>query len=833
MSLLSSIHFALKQCWREWKAGELTVLLMALIIAISSHTAIGFFTDRVDKAMSYRARDLVGGDLILKSARPIPSAWLSEARDQSLKVALTQQFSSIVMHGDNMLLVSVKAVDAAYPLKAPLKTSQVLYGDSQLTRSGPKLNEVWVEAGVLSRLDMKVGETLTLGVIDLKVARVITLEPDRGGSMYSFTPRVMLNVGDLARTEVVQSGSRIAYKALFVGEDENIRLFENWLKPNLSPSHHLTVAGEQSPVVGNALGRAKQFMGLASLIAVLLAAVAIASSGKHYSERHFDTSAMLRCFGCSQNDILFIYLFQLLLLALIGSISGIALGWLAQYVLLYLLKDLLPAVIPAADWRVAWSGLGLGCVVLLGFTLPSVIRLRRISPLRVLRKDLEPLPLSAWTVYGSAILLVILLMWFYTGSLPMTLSVLAGAGLVWLLTGTFIKVIFYLLEKSAASLSFSVRAGTRNLLRRKQDALAQTAAFGLTLMAMLVVLFVRTDLLENWKKSLPDDVPNHFVINILPDQVASFSAFLEQRHIKDNALYPMSRGRLTRINDLPVQKVVSKDARGSDGLNRELNLTWSDTLQADNKILSGEWWAENEKPDKPEVSVESRLAKRLGIKMGDSLTFFTGQNEWQAEVKSIRSVQWESFRPNFYFVFDPRSVTHLPATYMTSFYLPAEKKVLLTEVVKTFPAISVFEMDAMLMQLKGIITQVIAAIEYVLFFNLAAGLVVTLSTLNASLEERLREGALMRTLGASGKFIRRSHWSEFGLMGLTAGVVALVGAELVRALSSIYLFQMSYTPIWWAWFVVPLSASFGIAVLGVYSSRKVLTQSPAIVLRDL
>jgi len=584
--------------------------------------------------------------------------------------------------------------------------------------------------------------------------------------------------------------------------------------------------------VGSALVRAERFMGLASLIAVLLAAVAIAISGKHYSTRHFDTSAILRCLGCKQNDLVFIYLFQMLLVAVLGSIAGIALCWTAQFILLYLLRDVLPDVVPAAGWQAAWSGLGLGLVVLLGFTLPSVMRLRTVSPLRVLRNDLSPLPVSGWLVYGSALFIVIVLMWFYTGSLIMTLSVLGGAVLVFLLTLLLIALLFALLERSSGMLSVSMRAGLRNLLRRKQETLVQTLAFALTLMAMLVVIFIRTDLLSNWQESLPDDAPNHFVINILPDKVQLFESYLSEKNLSTSKVYPMSRGRLIEINGIPVKQAVTKDEENNESLNRELNLTWSDTLQEENKLLEGQWWQENSVVGLPEVSIESRLAKKLGIQIGDRLAFFTGRKNWQAEVKSIRDVKWESFRPNFYFVFNPRSIENLPVTYMTSFYLSPEQKPMLKELVKTFPAITIFEMDAILSQLKGIISQVIVAIEYVLLFVLAAGLMVTLAAVQASLDERLQEGALMRTLGAHRDLIRRSQWSEFGGMGLIAGIVAVLGTELISFLASRFLFHMDYSPLWWAWAIVPIAAACLLALLGAFSARKVLAKSPIIVLRE-
>ena len=836
MNTVLRMRLALKLCWRELKAGELTVLLAALLIAISSHTAIGFFTDRIERAMTYKAGDSVGGDLVVHSARPLTLTssenWQAKADTVALAYTSVLLFSSVVVHDEDMLLVSVKAVGDQYPLKAPLKTSETAYGQPKTTRSGPPVGEAWVDARVLNELNLDIGEVLTLGAMSLRVSRVLVFEPDRGGSMYSFTPRVMMHRADLAQAEVLQDGSRVEYHTLFAGQPEAITAYQQWMTPQLKPGQKIMTPGEQASTVGDALARAKRFMGLASLIAVLLAAVAIAMSGKHYSVRHFDTSAMLRCLGCKQNDVVFIYLFQMLLIALLGSLAGVALGWLAQFMLIYFLKDLLPEVVPAAGWAAAWSGMGLGLVVLLGFTLPSVLRLRAVSPLRVLRKDLNPLPLSAWLVYSSALGLTMVLMGYYTGSWVMTLSVLGGAVLVFLLTALFIAMLFVLLEKASGKFSLSMRAGLRNLLRRKTETLVQTLAFALTLMAMLVIVFIRTDLLNNWQQSLPDDAPNHFVINILPDKVPAFEAYLDAQSLVRSKTYPMSRGRLLEINGVAVKQAVTKEEENNESLNRELNLTWSDTLQEENSLVAGAWWQAGVTAETPEVSIESRLAKKLGISVNDRLTFFTGGQNWQAEVKSIRDVKWESFNPNFYFVFNPNQVAHLPATYMTSFYLSAEQKPMLKNLVKTFPSITVFEMDAILNQVKSIISQVIVAIEYVLLFVLAAGMMVTLAAMQASLDERLQEGALMRTLGAQRRLIRRSQWGEFGCIGFIAGLVAVMGTELVSFLTGRFIFHISYSPLWWAWAIVPLGAALLVALLGSFSTRKILAQSPMSVLRE-
>ncbi len=833
MSLMLRWRFAWTQLQREWQAGELTILMLALLIAIASHTAIGFFTDRISRAMEFKARDMIGGDLVLTSPRPITEAWLQQATQSGLNTAQTQQFSSVVSSADGMLLVAAKSVSEAYPLKGSLKISETLFGLDHETTSGPKRGEAWVEPRVMSALQLTIGDSLELGSIELPVTRILTFEPDRGGNFYSFTPRVMIHQADLSRTEIVQPGSRVEYQYLFAGTDENIARFTQWLQPQLTPSHKLHGLADERPAVGNALDKAQQYMSLASLVALLLAAVAVAVTGRHYSTRHFDTSALLRCLGCQQRDILFIYLIQLSLLALIGGLVGNLFGWLTQMILLALVTDLLPAQIPTTSLAPFWSGMILSFVVLLGFTMPSIMRLKAVPPQRVLRKDLTPLPNSARLVYALSLTSIAGLMWFYTDNLRLTLSVITGSMLIFALASILIRLLFILLEKSLPFMPVSLRAGLRNFLRRRSEAVGQTMAFSLTLMAMLVVIFLRTELISKWQDTIPDDAPNHFVVNVLPAERDSFSNFLNERHIVSGQLYPVVRGRLTRINDKPVRDHVSKEEQNTDSLNRELNLTWSTELQEDNEIISGRWWDEIESTGMPGVSIESKLAKRLNIIMGDQLTFFTGDSDWSANVTSIRTVKWDSFHPNFYMIFAPGTLDELPMTYMTSFYLAPEEKTLLGPMIKDFPAITVLEMDAILSQVKGIITQAMLAIEAILLFVLAAGLSITLATIKASMDHRLRESALMRTLGADRSLIMRSNWSEFAGMGLIAGVLAVSGAELINLMMYQRIFQLSFEPTWWAWLLVPLLSAALIGSAGVFSSRKTVTNSPMSVLREL
>jgi len=831
MTLSQQLKFAPRLMWREWKSGEFTVLLLALIVAIASHTAIGHFSDRITRAMATNANNLIGGDLVFSSARPISEEVTSESSRLGLRSANTQRFLTVATADDEILLVSVKSVSTEYPLKGQVKVTEELFGEETPLSSGPQPGNVWVEARVLQTLQIEIGSKIEIGD---SVSKILTYEPDRGNNFYSFNPRVMIAKADLAATNVVQPGSRVWYRQMFAGDELAIASMQKWLSENAEPGQRIRTLDEDRPAVSQALIKAKQYMGLASLLALLLAAVAIANSGRHYSQRHYDTSALLRCLGAQQNDILRIYLVQLCLLALIGGILGNIAGWAAQAGLFIIINDLLPNNLPTISYTPVVSGIVLSFVVLLGFTLPSVLRLKSVSPLRVLRNDLSPYPLSSLLVYGGSTVMVMLLMWFYTGSLTLTLSILLGSMVVIAIAFVGIRLMFGAIGWCLPSFPLKVRAGIRNFLRRKREAVSQTMAFGLTIMAMLVVVFLRTELVTTWQDTIPADAPNHFVLNLQKDETTPYTEFVAEQNLQADQLYPVIRGRLTRVNDKPMVEHVSKEERRHESLSRELNLTWSPDLPPDNKLVTGEWWqGPATDQDEIQVSVEQQLAEKLAISVGDKLTFFTGNRDWDAVVSSIRSVKWDNFNPNFYMVFQPGSLTDLPTTWINSFHLPPEKKKVLIQMLRQFPAITLIEMDSILNQVKNIITQVTIAIESILLFVLLAGFVVTLSAIQSSMNDRLREGALVRTLGADRKLLKVNQWSEFASMGFLSGLIGVAGAEIIVAQLYQRIFELSYVPTWWAWIIMPLISAGLVGLAGVYSSRRILQEPPMKSLRTL
>jgi putative ABC transport system permease protein len=849
MRALRNFRLSLRLLARDWRAGELRIFAAALVIAVGAVTAVGFFNDRVTRGLAYQSAELLGADLVLLSPQPVTPDWLARAADYGLAHSEILEFSSVAIRDDRLQLSSIRAVDKNYPVRGAVRTSGVLYAPDSVTREIPAPGTVWVEARVMHALALELGQYLEVGSARFKVTRVLTHEPGRGGNFFGIAPRVLMNRADVVATGVIQPGSRVTYGYGFAGAETGIQKYREWLKTRLGPSHQLIDVRDGNATIARAIERVERYIGLTSLLAVILAGVAIAMGAHRYSRRHYDMSALLRCFGASQRDVVQLYLPPLFVLGVIASGAGCLLGWVAQEVIHFLMQDFFPVRLPPPGFAPVIFGVLTGLITLAGFAVVPVLRLKNVPPLRVLRRELTPLPASAWAVYGAAAAAVIVLMWRYTHSWVLTLSVLAGAlaaaavlaALAWgLLRATrrlhlHVGVAWRFADGTKAR---AARQGWRvcgfgfnNLWRRTQASVGQTLAFGLTLMAMALMTLVRSDLLSTWQGQLPADTPNHFAFNILPQDVAPMQRFFAANAVPAQALYPLVRGRLTAINDVPVTLAVTKEETGNEAIQRELNLTWTDILPPDNTLVRGAWWASAGSAG--DVSVEEKLANKLGIALGDALTFSVAGAPLQARVASIRKVQWESFHPNFYMIFPRGALDAYPTTYLTSFYLAPDRKPLLTALVRAFPAVTVLETDQVLTQVRTILTQVTAAVEFVLLFVLAAGFAVLYAALAASLDERFHEGALWRALGASRRQLRAAQLAEFTVLGVLAGVLAAIGTELIAWLIYTRVFELDYHPKWPVWLIAPLAGGLLIGLAGYLGTRRVVRQSPMTVLREL
>jgi putative ABC transport system permease protein len=827
---MSRFNLALRLLWRDSRSGELTILILALIIAVTSSTAIALFSDRLQRTMTNQTAEFLAADLVISSPAPIAAEWLAKATQLDLAQAQTAEFSSVLIEHDELLLSGIKAVSSTYPLRGFLKTTTADYATETISHKGPEQGTAWLEKRIFSALKLKLGDPITVGEKQLTITHIITYEPDKKGDIYSFSPRVMINMADLHDTKIVQPGSRVHYFFQFSGEAKALAEFTQWLKPQLNPSQRLLDIHEDRPELGTALNRAERYLGLSSTLVILISGVAIAMATRRYTERHFNAIALLRCLGCKQNEILWLYSSQFIVLGLLASAIGCLLGWFAQAGLFYLLRELLPQQVANPGLLAVFFGFIIGMATLLGFALPPLLRLKQVSPLRVLRRELEPMPSSAWLVYGLSIGIIGLLIWKYTDDLKMTLSIL-GVGLLTLLVfGLLIYSLLNIARKWLPSMSLTWRFGLQGLLRNSRASVSQILAFSITLVAMVLSFTVRTDLIDNWQKQLPDNAPNHFALNIFPDQKAAFQQELQQQQINGSQFYPVVKGRLVEINNTPVQQIVSKDSQGENATHRELSLTWSQDLPEENKIVAGNWWSNQQQG---QVSIEEKLATSLKIKLGDLLKFTVGSQQINATVTSIRKLRWDTMKPNFYMVFSPGTLDAYPSTFITSFYLPETQKNALNTVVKKFPGTTILEVDLILKQFKIILTQLTQAINYLLYFALMAGFTVLFAAVYATLDERIYEGALMRTLGANRSLLRTTHIIEFSTLGLISGVLAVVISEAIIYALYTQVMAIEYHPGFYLWAVIPFTGALFVGMAGCWGVRQVLNKSPLRILREL
>ncbi|MEO1879460.1 MAG: FtsX-like permease family protein, partial [Methylococcales bacterium] len=797
---MNRVNLGLRLLFRDGRSGELNLLVIALIIAVTSSTAVSLFADRLHHSMSTQAAEFLAADLVITSPGLIPPQWLSKAQSLHLNTARTAEFSTVLIENDELLLAGTKAVSSQYPLRGYLKTVTADYSTETIRHQGPEQGEVWVDKRILSALKMALGNDLQVGEKTLRITRLISYEPDKRGDLYSFSPRVMMNDTDLAATQVLKPGSHVHYFFQFSGPATAIKQFNHWVKPQLNASQRIMDIHQDRPQLGNALSRAERYLGLSSIVVILIAGVAIAMSTRRYSERHFDTTALLRCLGCKQHEIISLYLLQFIILGLVASLIGVGLGWLAQDILFHLLRDLLPAEVPTPSLMAVILGFVTGQAILLGFALPPLLRLKKVSPLRVLRRDLEPLPSSAWLVYSLTLSLVSILIWQYTQDFKMTATIIGGGVIAVIISGFSIYALLLQSKKALPFLGLAGRLGLQSILRSPQSSVSQILAFSITLLAMILIFTVRTDVLDDWQKQLPDNAPNHFVLNIFPQQANAFKQQLQQLNITDAQFYPVVRGRLVKINDIAVQQIVSKDSQGERATHRDLSLTWAERLPKDNKTIAGTWSSEQ----KGQLSIEQKLANSLHVSLGDKLTFTIGSQQVQASISHIRSVQWDSMKPNFYMLFSPGTLENYPSTLITSFYLTDTNKNYLNILVKEFPSITILEVDLIIKQFKIILTQLTAAINYLLYFSLLAGFTVLFATVYSTLDHRIYESTLMRTFGASQRLLTTSHLIEFSLIGLLSGLIAVFMSELIIYTLYTLVLHLDYHISNLLWWFVPL-----------------------------
>ncbi len=827
---MNRFSLSLRLLWLDRRSGELTLLLAALVIAVTSSAAIALFSDRLQRTMTVQTAEFLAADLVIATPHAIPENWLKKADALTLTPARTVEFSSVLMEHGEMLLASIKAVSSGYPLRGEVKITTGDGHPESIGSHGPEPGTAWVERRVLSALRLALGDSLTVGEKSFKVTRLIAYEPDKRSDFYSFSPRVMINEADLAATQAIQPGSHVHYFFQFIGPFQALADYQKWLTPRITAEQRIMNIRDDRPELGSALNRAQRYLGLSSLLVVVIAGVAIAMATRRYGERHFDNIALLRCLGLKQQEMLWLYGGQFVALGLCAGAIGCLLGWFVHNGLFQLLQNLLPQKVAQPSLSALLFGFVIGFAMLLGFALPPLLRLRQVSPLRVLRRELAPLPVSGWIVYGLALAVIGLLVWQYSNDLKMTVTLLVSGLSVLLLLSLLVYGLLAQIKNCLPRLGLAWRFGLQGLTRNRRGSVNQVVAFSLTLVAMILSLGVRNDLLDDWHRQLPGHAANHFALNIFPEQLDAFQQALQAQAPESNRFYPVVRGRLVAINQNPVQKIASKDSMVEMATDRELSLTWAELLPEDNKLVDGRWWVDQ---STHRVSVEQKLADDLNIKLGDELAFTIGGQSLNAFVTSIRALRWDTMKPNFYMIFSPGTLTEFPSTYLTSFYLPQEQKNRLNGLVKQFPNVTVLEVDTIVQQFKTILRQLTAAINYLLYFALAAGFTVLFAAVYANLDARIHESALLRTLGANRRLLTCAHLIEFGSLGVIAGLLAVLMAETITYALYTQVMLMAYQPKWSLWLAVPALGGITVAFVGWWGLRKVLAKAPLQVLRNL
>lgn len=825
---------------RDWRAGELRFLIVALMIAVASLSSVGFFTDRMRNGLNRDAHQLLGADLLISADQPIAGDWREQARQRGLQMAETVVFPSMAIAGEGAQavarLVSLKAVSHHYPLRGNLQLQQsgIPTGNGVATKDIPASGTVWLDPALQVALNLRPGDPIRLGDKTFRFTSVIANEPDRGAGFMNFAPRVMIALDDLAATGLVQDGSRVTYRLLLAGAPEKVKTYQDALQQAIAQQQIKGIRLESlengRPEMRTALDRAEQFLSLVSLLSAMLAAVAIAMAARRFMLRHLDACAMLRCLGLTQNQVLQIYLTEFLILGIVGSLAGILLGYAGHYVLLEWLGKLVAKDLPAASLLPALQGLLTGLLLLLGFALPPVLQLRNVPHNRVIRREQDaPQPLTVATYVLGLLMFVGLLLW-QTGDLRMGLLISAAfvAGIaVFALIAWFSVLSLKRMRNlfSAAAWRFAVNA----LQRRPGATVLQIVALALGLMALLLLTLVRGDLMTAWQQATPADAPNQFVINIQQDQKdlirQRLSVFGQPR------MYPMIRGRLIEVNQRAISQETYQEDQARRLVDREFNLSTMNDMPEMNSIVAGQWYDDSHAAE-PEASVEEGIAKTLRLKLGDQLTFDVAGQQVSARITSLRKLDWSSMRVNFFVIINPAAMRQMPQTWITAFHLPVTDQVFVNRLTQDFPNLTVVDVGTMIRQVQDVLNQVMTAVEFLFLFTLASGVLVLYAALAGSQDIRMREAALLRALGATRSQLSRAQWVEFLLTGGLAGLLGASGASAIGWALAHYSFHFDWHFSALVW-VTGLVAGGICAVIGGWVGlRQVLKQPPLLSLRN-
>ncbi len=829
---------ALRLGWRllrrDLRSGALRVLLAALVLAVMAVSSVGFVTDRAGRALDLQANALLGGDAVLRAEAPLPDEVRQQAEDAGLAHTALMTFPSMLRVGDALRLSELRAMDDGYPLRGAFRVQREIDGPGVAPETSPRPGEVWLTRAGASQLGARIGDTVQVGERALRLSALVLDEPDAVVDYFNAAPKAFFHIDEIPATGLEQFGSRITYRVVVAGDPASVERWVAAQKGGLDRGQRLETAADARPEIRRALDRADRFLGLAALVSVVLAGIAIAMAARRHAEHQLDGCAVMRCMGASQSMLLGIHAGELLWLGLIGATLGLGLAWLVQALLAGWLSAELGLAIPAAGWLPAVHGMGVAFAVLLAFALPPLLALRRVTAMRVLRRDLDPGSAPAWMSLLLGVAGLGALLWWKAGDPTLAAIVLGGIALTLLVLALLALILISVLRRARRHLSGVWRYGLASLGRRSAGSVVQVSALGLGLMVILLLTLVRTDLLSRWREALPPDAPNRFLINVQPHQVEDARKALLAAGAADAVLHPMIRGRLATVNGIEVSGAdyADRGRRAQRLADREFNLSFADALERDdNSLVEGSYWQPG--TSAAELSVEQGFAESLGWEIGDEVGFEIAGSRVTGKVSSLRRVDWESFRPNFFVVMSPPTLEGQPASYIGAVHVAADGQPKVDGLVRLHPNISVIDVDAVLAQVRRTADQVAVAVEYVFYFTLGAGLLVLVAAISATQDERLLEGGVMRAFGATRAQLRGAHLAEFAAIGLIAGLTAALAATVIAGSIASAVFDLPWRTDWQVAGIGALVGLLGVTVTGLLATRSVVSAPPAVTLRAL
>lgn len=833
--------------WRlfrhEARRGELTIILAAIVLSVASVYSLSLFSERLQSAIGERITQFIAADQIVGSRYELPEEWIAKAEEMDFETAKSVYLRSMVFAGDQMALADVRSVNEDYPLKGDIKVAEVPFGVESIIEGIPLPGETWIDSQLFQELELKLGDTLEVGETPFTITRVLASVPDAGFSVFNANPKVMIRYDEVQQTGILGAGSRANYTFYMTGESDELEEYYEWVRPLLDKEiHYYRSAKDDDSWVGNSVKRAEQYFLLASLLAIVLASVAIAVAAQRYSQRHYDPVAIMKTLGASKRMVQKIFLMQIVFITALGIIIGGILGYGIQAAVATAIQDQVSVAMESFYWGPIFISVFTGIVCSLLFSLYPLLKLFSVPPLRVLRKDLGASMSSRVVQFLAAGGAIFMLMFTYSQNLKIS-AILFVSGII--LVASLIAVTYGLIwlgRRLGKGRMGAWQLAWARIQRRAMDNSVQLISFSVTIMLLLVVLVMRNDMIQQWRDQLPEGTPNYFMSNITESQKPMMEKHFADRNIEIEYFYPVIRGRFVSVNGELVNTEISKEDEDDeaqeqdtrrDAFGREANLTWSNVLQNENVIVEGKWFGEYQEGQPYGMSIESRTAQRMDIKMGDKVVFNIGSEVVEVTVTSVREVNWQTMQPNFFFVLQPEVMQEFLPTYITSFHLDGSRKNEISQLMGPFSTVTLFDVDARINQLREIVDQVSLAVEFILILVLIAGALVLIAQVQASMDERLQELAILRTLGAKGIMIRASVVFEFIIIGIVAGLMAAIANELTLFLLQSQVFQMEGKLHFEYWLLAPLVGAVVVGLLGAISCWRLLSLNTSQLLRKM